>query len=240
MFSNVRPPARPSVRPSHPIQGISDTTVDLGNFSVDSFDTLTSGNFTSNSSDTSSLENALSSISELLEYGGPLPVLPFDVFVGLTQVLSSLAGTDNLDAARFYADIATGGSLGRLLKLGKLSFAVGASSVDDDDNTNGEELTEEQQAAESIALRGKVQHLVDYLNTSTVYFRDVFFKVWDSEDEAVESALSAGVGLYEFWAVVVFDKLDPGDVDYTIRMNYTVVPDTGEVMCVCVGVCVSV
>ena len=60
----------------------------------------------------------------------------------------------------------------------------------------------------------------------------VFYQIWDSETEALDYALDAGIGLYESWAIVVFDDLDPGAVDFTIRMNYTIVPDTGEV-CMC-------
>ena len=51
-------------------------------------------------------------------------------------------------------DIATDGKFGRLLKLGVLSFAIG----DDQD---------------AAVLRPKLQHLVDYLNATTVYFNDV-------------------------------------------------------------------
>ena len=149
------------------------------------------------------------SISALLEIKVVRACLRF-VMVVLSYCCALVLGTDTLETARFYTDVATNGQFGRLLKLGVLSFAIG----DDQD---------------AELFRPKLQHLVDYLNFTSVFFDEVFYRIWDSETEALEYALDAGVGLYESWAVVVFDELDPDNVDFTIRMNYTVVPDTGEV-----------
>ena len=60
------------------------------NFSMADLDASASSNSTEDE-----FEDALSSLSSVLDYGGPLPVLFFDAFVGLSKALSSLVGAEH-------------------------------------------------------------------------------------------------------------------------------------------------
>lgn len=51
---------------------------------------------------------------------------------------------------------------------------------------------------------------------------------WDVQEDAVAYALDH---LEErTWAVIALDEADGGKVDYTIRMNFTVLPNTNEIV----------
>jgi hypothetical protein len=151
-------------------------------------------------------------IRELVNYAGPTPVPSFDLFVSAHDLLHGylLSGNDStLEAANRLA--IADARFNVLINLGKLSFAPDTPQV---------------------------RQVVDQLARTHTQFNGTFDKIYASEDAAVEYALREFTRDEDFdprdpyvkrsWAVIVFDTLDlaRGQIDFSIRMNYSVIPDT--------------
>jgi len=154
-------------------------------------------------------------VEQLASYSGPMPIPPFDTFVGAAQTLNTFLTQDNTSSllesvnrlsiadARFQV----------LVNLGKISFAPQIPEV---------------------------ERLVSKLNTSHTTFSTVFDRIWPDEVSAVNYALRDFTKDPEFnplnpfiqrcWAVISFKQLDyeTAQFDYDIRMNYSVIPTTRQ------------
>ena len=140
---------------------------------------------------------------------GPLPMPPFDAFVGLARLVQSSAGTDSVsDTQLAYVQDLLGGRLGNLLTLGELTFA-----------------------AEDAATLVEVEALVEFWNRSSVFFRDhyrgpVRLGLRDAADAVVQRAARGE----RQWAHLAFRALSRAHeaplLDFDVRMNYSSLPTT--------------
>lgn len=70
---------------------------------------------------------------------------------------------------------------------------------------------------------------MSYLTTQTESFANLTHHV--HEDEAAALAhVNARLADEPTWAVVVLHEAEPGHVDYTLRMNYSVLPSTYDLV----------
>nr|XP_024376526.1 ATP-binding cassette sub-family A member 1-like isoform X3 [Physcomitrium patens]XP_024376527.1 ATP-binding cassette sub-family A member 1-like isoform X3 [Physcomitrium patens] len=140
-------------------------------------------------------------------YNGPLPVPSFDAFVQahllLKRTLKAGEGKQFEDALR--AQRLFGNVLGNLLQLGCITF---------------------------VPDTPEVTALVEYLTTSTEFFKDVYGGIFQSEKDAEKHALTSVQLERPTWAIIVVEHLDivGGNVDYKIRMNFTTVPSTWDTL----------
>jgi hypothetical protein len=103
------------------------------------------------------------------------------------------------------ASLATSSSFGQtygnLLTLGTLHFAPDSPEVDS---------------------------LIEYLNKSTTTFQSLTIHRHDSEGKALRYIQNH---LEEYtWALIVIHEIDPAMINYEIRLNYTTLPNTNEVV----------
>ncbi|CAM9602166.1 unnamed protein product [Ectocarpus fasciculatus] len=131
---------------------------------------------------------------------GPCPVPDLDQFVGLGTAVVR----DLADNA--YASVVnsmeSGWVFGNLITQGTLHFAPAGEPA--------------------------VGELVSWLSNTTTGFDGLTHRVHESEDDAVAYALDH---LEErTWAVIALDEAADGRVDYTIRVNFTTVPNTNTVV----------
>jgi ATP-binding cassette subfamily A (ABC1) protein 3 len=128
---------------------------------------------------------------------GPMPIPSLDTFIACTRLLNQASAKNQLKQY----DTDRFAFLANILHLGKLHF-----TPDDD----------------------AVRDLVSYLNQTYVFFNDHFGGIHDDEDDAVQMALSFTGDDDRVWAVINCVNLDVGggNVEYTIRMNYSTIPHT--------------
>jgi hypothetical protein len=103
------------------------------------------------------------------------------------------------------ASLATSSSFGQtygnLLTLGTLHFAPASPEVDS---------------------------LIEYLNTSTATFQSLTIYQHETEGKAIRYIQNH---LEEYtWALIVVHAIDPSIINYEIRLNYTTLPNTNEVV----------
>jgi hypothetical protein len=91
---------------------------------------------------------------------GPLPIPPFDLFIAVSRLAQVLVGDQISEAQLNAAATLTGGTnpLGNLLTLGELQFVAARPS-----------------------LRGQVDRFITHCNDSTLFFRDVYGRTFNSE-----------------------------------------------------------
>jgi hypothetical protein len=168
--------------------------------------------------DTSSTGIDASSLSSLIRtavtYAGPLPIPSFDLFVSAHNALNSYLLQDNATTLQAVNRLSIADSrFNVLVNLGKLSFAPDIPEV---------------------------RSLVSQLRRNHLLFNDTLDKIYRDESSAVDFALRDFTLDEEFdqrdpyklrsWAVIVFDEIDlqKGRFDYSIRMNYSVIPTTRQ------------
>eukprot|EP01105_Mastigella_eilhardi_P028439 TRINITY_DN936_c0_g1_i14.p1 TRINITY_DN936_c0_g1~~TRINITY_DN936_c0_g1_i14.p1 ORF type:complete len:1870 (-),score=505.12 TRINITY_DN936_c0_g1_i14:2049-7658(-) len=143
-------------------------------------------------------------LSDALDYNGPLPVLNFDQYASLHYTLLALTGNRSLDdlPEKTHDKIE---EFGNLYELGKLYFAAYTAG---DDNT-----------------LAQIELFADYMHKTFHFFDDFFGGVYASQD-AVLDEVDDNPG--RVWAVLVFKQfdIDGGNIDYNIRCNWTKVPWT--------------
>jgi hypothetical protein len=132
---------------------------------------------------------------------GPFPVPTFDQFVGLGSLLS--ANVDFGTREYLVTNNNVGRTFGNLLTLGTLHFAPNSSDA--------------------------VQSLQSWLETETTSMQQVKRLSHTSEAAAVQYVLD-NTAAERTWAVIVIDDASSGSVDYTIRLNYTTVPNTNIIL----------
>lgn len=155
-------------------------------------------------------------VTSFIKYGGPLPVPSLDTFITAHNLLHAylLAGNDSTLEAVNRLSIADA-RFNVLVNLGKLSFAPDTPEV---------------------------RAVVAELNRTSALFASAFDRIYPSELDAVNYALrdftlDPGFNqrdpyVLRSWAVIYFDDLTlggggvPGSIDFTIRMNYSVIPST--------------
>ena len=155
-------------------------------------------------------------VTSFIKYSGPLPVPSLDTFITAHNLLHAylVAGNDSTLEAVNRLSIADA-RFNVLVNLGKLSVAPDTPQV---------------------------RAVVAELNRSSLLFASAFDRIWPSEGDAVNWALrdftlDPGFNqrdpyVLRSWAVIVFDDLTlggggtPGSIDFTIRMNYSVIPST--------------
>jgi len=137
-------------------------------------------------------------------YDGPFPVPDFDTYVSLHENIDRFISEDL--SSRLDKLAIVDNRFGNLVFLGKLTFAAGRPD-----------------------LVGPVNDFVEYMQGRYKTFDRFFGGVKASEDKAVKaSQLAERVDGNRTWAVLVFDEFDfdTRQFDYTIRMNYSVLPST--------------
>eukprot|EP00903_Cladosiphon_okamuranus_P005738 g5694.t1 len=131
---------------------------------------------------------------------GPCPVPDLDQFVGLGTTVAD--GMNEGAYGQVVNSMESGWVFGNLITQGTLHFAPAGEPA--------------------------VGELVSWLSNTTKGFDMITHRVHESEDDAVAYALDH---LEErTWAVIALDEASTGRVDYTIRMNFTVVPNTNTVV----------
>ncbi|GBG84246.1 hypothetical protein CBR_g38217 [Chara braunii] len=154
-------------------------------------------------------------LANFSQYNGPLPIPSLDTFVVIHRALrSAFLSKPGAYEEALHWQTSFGSILGNLLKLGKLAFSPDTPEVG---------------------------LLVTYLKERYRFFANMYAGTFETVADALDFAAKlSSVGIEteaspsgeeisrELWAVVVFHKLDvqSGDVDYSIRMNYTSVPQT--------------
>ena len=161
------------------------------------------GSFSSSSSlaagagDLGSLYNLRSTLDKLLR--GPLPPPSFDAFVLASNITSSNIAPGVYD--EIIGDTDYGRAFGNLITLGTLHVTPAGPEAD-----------------AFVAFAEK--------NTATFgkgYFRH---RVHSSEERAV-SWIDEHASEERAWVLIVLTSVQEGDVDYTLRFNYSTVPHTG-------------
>lgn len=153
-------------------------------------------------------------VEQMLSYNGPTHVPGFDEFVTAHFVLQYLLhnGTDsnaafgNLDQNIDRLDQFTNGRLANLIFLGKLIFCPDVPAV---------------------------HQLVAQLSEAHQLFQHVFTGVARDEDAALQLSLqNVHTDEDRTWAILVFNELDieSGRIDYSIRMNSSVLPTTLSIL----------
>ena len=131
---------------------------------------------------------------------GPVPIPDFDQFVLVADYL-----TQNVDQDSKEAELIDRSEFGQrysnIVNLGRLGIAPAGEAAD---------------------------AFVAYMEENHVAWGRVEHEVYGSEKEAVDYALDNLAT--RTWAVLVLDSVEPGSVDFTIRMNYTTVPNTHEIV----------
>jgi hypothetical protein len=94
-----------------------------------------------------------------------------------------------------------GQTYGNLLTLGTLHFAPDSPEVDS---------------------------LIQYLNDTTATFQRLKYYKHESENKAIRY-IQNHLGEYT-WALIVIHSIDPSNINYEIRLNYTTLPNTNEVV----------
>lgn len=95
----------------------------------------------------------------------------------------------------------TGQTYGNLLKLGTLHFAPDSDEVD---------------------------NLIKYLNDTTTTFNTLIIHKHKNEGNAINYIQNH---LNEYtWALIVVHSISPSDINYEIRLNYTTLPNTNEIV----------
>eukprot|EP01041_Mallomonas_annulata_P006632 gene6631-13438_t len=72
-----------------------------------------------------------------------------------------------------------------------------------------------------------VNNLIDHLNRTTTTFHTLKTRLHDSEESAIKFILDNPSE--RTFALIVIESATPNNVDYTIRMNYTTLPNTNQV-----------
>jgi len=73
-----------------------------------------------------------------------------------------------------------------------------------------------------------VSNFVHYMENNTLLWNEITHRVHRSESAALDYVMD---NLEDrTWAIIVFDEFEEGRVDYTIRMNYTTLPNTNFVV----------
>eukprot|EP01083_Nonionella_stella_P227102 806033_1 len=147
------------------------------------------------------------------DYSGPIPVLNLSQFLALRSVLfgGSTKTIDDIQKnMRFSNALFRSADLFSQLKnLGKLFFCPDTREV---------------------------RRFVDHLNSTTPgLFPEHFGGIFNADVDAIEEIMDAKNGLPSLkrtWALMNFKKLDfrQREVDFEIRMNSTVIPNTGSVL----------
>ena len=137
-------------------------------------------------------------LNAVLNYDGPTSIPSIDEYIGLHRaILQSISNASSPSQSVDAIDSLTDHQLTNLIYLGTLAFSPNTTAV---------------------------RSLLHHLNTTNLLFGTVDVRVFDSEAAAVDGAM----GKQRYWAVVHFNELDlaGGQVDFVIRMNYTVLPST--------------
>ena len=130
---------------------------------------------------------------------GPLPAPSFDQFVLASNAISSRIAPGVYD--QIIGDTDYGRAFGNLVTLG--TFHVAPAGPDAD-------------------------AFIRFANTTTSTFGGSYFRhrVHDSEEDAVRW-IDKHAAEERAWVLVVFNTMEVGNVDYTLRFNYTTLPHTG-------------
>ena len=150
-----------------------------------------------------SLGGVASNVGALFSYNGPIPIPPLDAFVAAHTLIRGLFSRYEPAWAAYKAVKEKLGynPLGNMVELGGVAFVPDSPGV--------------RSMAASLAAR--------HVSWSGRY-RGAFADV-----ETARDAAAGGDAVVGPWAVVVFDEATPAALRYTIRMRFTLVPDTNSV-----------
>jgi len=174
-------------------------------------------NAVSNNNEASNSSSSSSSIDAIWKefekrFKEPLPIPSIDEFVSMSNVLTeNIVNGDEYEYDEFVANSEQMRRWGNLISLGTLHISAHDDAV-----------TEE---------------FVEYLNATTSSFDGITDSTTNSSSLLVRTHSNEGDAL-EFvmdhleeraWAVIHFDKTEVEDFQFTIRMNYTTLPNTSRV-----------
>ena len=71
-------------------------------------------------------------------------------------------------------------------------------------------------------------NLIQYLNTTTATFNSLTYHVHDDEDTAVNYILNNPNE--RTFALIIINSFELNDIDYTLRLNYSTLPNTNKVV----------
>jgi len=145
---------------------------------------------------------------------GPLPPPTFDQYVLVSNAISRQIDQELYD--RLLGDTEIGRRFGNLVSLGTLHLAPHGSHVD----------AFVAYASKHTATFGKgyFKHRVHETENKAVEWIDAFA---NPNGKGTNERLNANATAERAWGLVVFNTLEPGRVDYTLRLNYSTVPHTG-------------
>ena len=180
-----------------------------------------------------STENdALTNLRALLDTAlkGPLPAPTFDQYVLASSAVSSLIDDELYNELLGQTEF--GQAFGNLVTLGTV-HVTGAPGVPEafDAYMRNTSVTWGRTAADPGALFGFATNTTTTTTTTTGHHGDAssnhYFRVRThaSERDAVKW-IDRHAGEERAWVLIVFDALETGKVDYTLRFNYTTVPHT--------------
>lgn len=143
--------------------------------------------------------SSASEIFSLFTSDGPIPIPSLDTFVQIGIKLREAFWNKTQDREIEKSDSAL--YLRNLINTGKIYF------IPDDTNTRS---------------------LLDYLDRTSIYFKDFCGGVFNSTTEVNDKILTGNHSNYHLWALVEFHSLsfNPGRIEYTIRMNQSTIPET--------------
>ncbi len=148
----------------------------------------------------SGLSKLLKIVPQILS--GPLPPPTFDQFVSAAHFLTKSIRNSQTNTGLVFST-GIGRQYENLAQLGTLHVSPAGPVAD---------------------------AFVAYATSNTTTFGAGYFthRVHATESEAVSWIVNHPVE--RAWALIVFNSMTPGDVEYTLRLNYTTVPDTSVIV----------
>jgi len=130
---------------------------------------------------------------------GPLPAIPINAFVSV-----GLAAQQSLDAETYAAlteDETYGSQFGNILTLGTLHIAPATPEV---------------------------SAFIAYSERNNPALRNVTIMLHSDEETAVQAVMDS-TRTSRTWAIIAFNALSPTDCNFSIRLNYSTVPNTNRI-----------
>ena len=132
---------------------------------------------------------------------GPIRAPPFDAYIIAGRYIQDQIATQGRSSTFWLLRTTQGRTYANLLLKGALHFAP-----------NGPE----------------VHSLINYLNSTTVYFKTLKVFVHNDKRAALKYIL-ANTG-DRTWALIALNEVNPSSVNYVIRLNYTTLPNTNLIV----------
>lgn len=164
---------------------------------------------------------ALESVRALLDQvlKGPLPAPGFDEFVLASSTISTYIDEELYN--ELLGQTQFGQAFGNLITLGTVHVAPAGPTADAFDAFMRNSSSTWRRAQYDVLNRNESS------SSSSTSREEPFFRVrvHETENKAV-NWIDKHANDERAWVLIVFDEMEPGRVDYTLRFNYTTVPHT--------------